>query len=209
MSLVGLIFSGIALAASGTMNIGAGNGINQLTSEVTAGPGSGPQAATVVSVGGSSASAINAATVLANAATSANTASAIVLRDASKNFAANVATVARVKSNGTAPTALVNSNAGVGASCSVSNATDMAGTISLTTGAVASLGGAECAVTFSAAMATAPICILMATNANAINFAVIQGVFLTTSTTVLTLNFATADAVGRAYTWAYQCVETQ
>lgn len=109
----------------------------------------------------------------------------------------------------TAPTAAPNANAGTGASCSVSNATDVAGKISLTTTAVLSNSGAECAVTFNSAYGVAPICTVTPTSANAVVDSVIQGVYFTTSTSALTINFANIDAVGRTYTWAYQCVETQ
>lgn len=109
----------------------------------------------------------------------------------------------------TAPTAVVNANAGTGASCSVANATDAAGTVSLTTTGVASSSGAECAITFNLAYNVAPICSFTPISANAIVDAVIQGTFFTTSTSAATINFANTDAIGRTYQWAYQCIETQ
>jgi hypothetical protein len=109
----------------------------------------------------------------------------------------------------TAPTAVVNSNAGTGALCALSNATDIAGNVSLTTTGVASSSGAECAITFNKAYNTAPVCNFTPTSANAILDAVIQGVFFTNSTTAATINFANTDLVGRTYQWNYQCIETQ
>ena len=109
----------------------------------------------------------------------------------------------------TPTTATVNAKAGTGASCSVVTATDSAGGISLTTTGTASSAGDVCDIVFNMAYNLAPHCSLVPTNANAANFSVVQGVFLSTSTADLTVNFATADAVGRTYTWDYLCVETQ
>ena len=67
-------------------------GITALTGDVTAaGPGS--SAAAVTSVGGVSATNVASGAALANAATDLNTNSAIVKRDASGNFASNIATL--------------------------------------------------------------------------------------------------------------------
>lgn len=107
------------------------------------------------------------------------------------------------------PVATVNSNAGTGATCSAINATDIAGSINLTTAALLSSAGVECSVAFNKAYAVAPICMLSATNANAILDSVVQGVYLTASTTGIAINFANTDAVGRSYSWNYTCIETQ
>lgn len=109
----------------------------------------------------------------------------------------------------TAPTAAPNANAGTGATCSVANATDSSGTISLTTTAVSPASGAQCAVTFNKAYNTAPICILSPANSNASAFAVSSGVYQSSSTSALTVNFGATDAVGHAYVWSYSCIETQ
>lgn len=107
----------------------------------------------------------------------------------------------------TPPTATVNANAGTGASCSLTTASDTKGSVSLTTTAVLSSAGVECDITFNVAYNAAPICVFSPTNNNAANNTVIQGVFFTKSTTKLSVNFATTDAVGRTYTWDYVCIE--
>lgn len=110
----------------------------------------------------------------------------------------------------TAPTVAVNSNAGTGASCSVSNATDSAGRLSLTTGTLATSSGTQCTVTFNKAYGVAPVCVLSPTNANAAANSVTRQIdFPTPSTTVFTINFGIAETAGTAYTWAYHCIETQ
>ena len=109
----------------------------------------------------------------------------------------------------TAPTTTVNANAGTGATCSVSNATDTAGSISLTTTAVASSSGVVCDVNFNKSYNVAPICLIAASNAAAAANTVIQDVYQTTSTTKLSVNFGSADLIGRTYTWMYHCLETQ
>jgi hypothetical protein len=80
--------AGKYLNANGTWGVPTGDGIEQLTGEVTAGPGFGSQVATVVSVDGSSAANIHSAELAANAATNLNTLNTIVKRDASGNFSA-------------------------------------------------------------------------------------------------------------------------
>lgn len=109
----------------------------------------------------------------------------------------------------TAPTAVVNANAGTGATCTVSNATDSAGTINLTTTAVAPGAGDQCDVTFNKVYNVAPVCVFSPANANAAQLAVSSGVYSSTSTSLLSMNFAVTDAVGHAYVWAYHCEETQ
>lgn len=109
----------------------------------------------------------------------------------------------------TAPTATVNANAGTGATCAVSNATDTAGGVSLTTTAVAPASGIECTVNFNKTYGVAPKCHLQATNGNSVLQAVLSGIFTTTSTSQLIVNFANTDATGHAYTFDYLCVETQ
>lgn len=114
-----------------------------------------------------------------------------------------------LSSNATSPSATVNANAGTGASCSVSNATDVAGSISLTTTATAPSSGAQCDINFASSYGVAPICVISGTNNNSILFAVANGDYITTTTTKLTINYANADVVGHANTWAYHCIETQ
>lgn len=109
----------------------------------------------------------------------------------------------------TAPVATVNANAGTGATCSVSNATDTAGNISLTTTAVAPSAGAQCSIAFNAAYGVAPICTVTDTNSNSILFSVTNGVYFTTTTTTLVVNYSNSDAAGHANTMSYHCIETQ
>jgi hypothetical protein len=112
-------------------------------------------------------------------------------------------------SSGTAPTAAPATGAGTSATCTLSHSSDTAGLWALTTTATSPAAGDQCDITFQTAYNTAPICTITANNANAANFAVTSGVYITTSTTKLTVNFATADAVGHAYSWAYQCIQTE
>lgn len=109
----------------------------------------------------------------------------------------------------TAPIATVNANAGTGATCSVSNSTDIAGNISLTTTATSPASGAQCSIAFNKAYNVAPICTVTDTNSNSVLFSVTNGVYFTTTTTTLVINYSNADAVGHANTYAYHCIETQ
>lgn len=109
----------------------------------------------------------------------------------------------------TVPTATVNANAGTGASCTLSNASDTAGTINLTTTATSPASGVQCAVNFNKGYNVAPICSLTPSNANAASIGVSSQVFVSSTTGVLNVNYGVADASGHADTWTYHCIETQ
>ncbi len=109
----------------------------------------------------------------------------------------------------TPPVATVNANAGTGAACSVSQATDHAGKISLTTTIVANANGSQCDVAFNNTFNVAPVCVFSPIESNAAINEVILGTYITTSTTQLSMNFTNADLVGQTYEWSYQCLETQ
>lgn len=115
--------------------------------------------------------------------------------------------VGHFKSTGTSPTATPDANAGTGATCSVSGATDLAGTVQLVTGSGAWAAGAQCAITFNAAYAVAPKCVLTPVNASAAVATV--NLYGTKTTTDLILNFVNADVAATTYEWDYHCVETQ
>lgn len=109
----------------------------------------------------------------------------------------------------TAPTATVNANAGTGATCTVSNATDNAGTINLTTTATTPAAGDQCDINFNKTYNVAPICVVTPANNNAALFSVANGDFFTTTTGTLVVNYANADATGHGNVWSYYCTETQ
>lgn len=109
----------------------------------------------------------------------------------------------------TAPTTTTNANAGSGASSSVSNATDNAGKLSLTTGSASFAAGVQTTVNFNKAYNVAPIVVITPTNNNAIIDAVLRGVYVTSTTAGFSINFNSADITATTYTWNYVIVETQ
>lgn len=109
----------------------------------------------------------------------------------------------------TAPTATVNAHAGTGATCSVSNATDSAGNITLATTATLTATGEQCAINFNLAYNVAPICVAIPSSANAGALAVLQAIYFTSTTAKLSVNFNVASAGINTYTWTYHCIETQ
>lgn len=111
----------------------------------------------------------------------------------------------------TAPTALATVNAGTGASCAITNATDSAGTITITFGSGAFSAGAQCNVTFNKAYNVAPICNASPQNASAANdMGSNHQVYFTSSTSQFTINYGLAqNSVGAVNSWSYRCVETQ
>lgn len=104
----------------------------------------------------------------------------------------------------TAPTATVNANAGTGATCTVANATDTAGLVTITTGSIGVSTGAYCGVNFNKAYGVAPICVLTPASST-----LSTSVYVTSSTTVMTVNFALAGGLTSAYALNYHCLETQ
>lgn len=107
------------------------------------------------------------------------------------------------------PTTTTNANAGTGASSSVSNATDVAGIVNLTTGTLATATGEQVKINFNKAYTTAPIVVITSHNANAATNLVIRGVYATSTTTDFSINFTVAETLGTAYTWYYYVIETQ
>lgn len=108
----------------------------------------------------------------------------------------------------TAPTVAVNANAGVGGTCTLSNASDTAGKINLTTG-TATLSGVQATITFNKTYAVAPMVTLTSANGNAATNLVLAGVFVTSTTTTMVINFATAGVISTAFVWTYHVIETQ
>ena len=104
----------------------------------------------------------------------------------------------------TAPTATVQGNAGTGASCSVNNATDTAGQVSITTGTVGISTGAYCVVNLNTAYGVAPICVLTPANST-----LSTNVYVTGTTSDFTVNFAAAGGISSTYILNYHCIETQ
>lgn len=110
----------------------------------------------------------------------------------------------------TAPTTTTNANAGTGASSSVSNATDTAGKLSLTTGSLATpAAGVQTTVNFNKTYNVAPIVTLTPTNANAAGGVSTLQTFVTSTTSGFSINFGIAGAATTTYTWNYMVIETQ
>lgn len=110
----------------------------------------------------------------------------------------------------TSPTATVNANAGTGATCTLSNATDSAGTINLTTTAVSPATGTQCTINFNKAYGVAPICGIYSASDNSSLFWVSSAINMPDSTTTTAIvRFGATDAVGHTYKFKYLCVETK
>jgi len=109
----------------------------------------------------------------------------------------------------TAPTTTVNANAGTGATCSVTNATDNAGTVTLVTGSAAFASGVQCSINFNLAYNVNPSCVFTPNNVNAALKSVTQSIFFTSSTSAGIVNFGTAELAATTYVWDYHCIETQ
>lgn len=104
----------------------------------------------------------------------------------------------------TAPTALVNANAGTGGSCSVANGTDTAGQITIVTGTVGVSTGDYCDLTFNKTYNVAPICVLTPASST-----LSTSTYVTSSTSVASVNFAVAGGISSTYIMNYNCIETQ
>lgn len=104
----------------------------------------------------------------------------------------------------TAPVATVNANAGTGATCSIANATDTAGQISITTGTLGLSTGSYCSIAFNSAYGVSPICVLTPASAT-----LSTSVYVTRTTGAMAVNFAVAGGLSSTYVMNYHCVETQ
>lgn len=104
----------------------------------------------------------------------------------------------------TAPVATVQAGAGTGAACSVANATDVAGQISVTTGTLGLSTGSYCQIAFNQTFGVAPICLLTPSNST-----LSTSVYVTSTTTTMDLNFAAAGGISSTYLINYHCIETQ
>lgn len=110
----------------------------------------------------------------------------------------------------TAPTTTINANAGTGATSTVSNATDSAGTVNLTLGSVGTLSsGIQTTVNFNTAYNVAPIVVLTPANATAASNTSVFGIYTTSTTSGFSVNFATAGVALSALQFSYTVIETQ
>jgi hypothetical protein len=128
--------------------------------------------------------------------------------DATTALGLRVSAGGHIRSTGTAPTAAPSVNAGTGASCAMTHATDIAGTLTLTTTAVSPGAGAECTVTFHNAYITAPVCVWWPAGSGAATQLVLSGVYMTTTTSQAAVNFTNSDVSGHTYVYNYHCLET-
>lgn len=115
-----------------------------------------------------------------------------------------VAAGGHLRSSGTSPTAVVDANAGTGATASVSNASDVAGLLELVTGTTAA-SGSQVEVQFDVAYSIAPRVQLTPRNSDG----AIQGanMYITSTTTGFTVNAVVALADSTTYQWDYFVME--
>lgn len=104
----------------------------------------------------------------------------------------------------TAPTVTADASAGTGATASMLNATDTAGKVSITTGTIGISTGSYATVTFDKAYAVAPIVILTPASST-----LSTSVYVTSTTTTFSVNFAVAGGITSTYILNYQVIETQ
>lgn len=104
----------------------------------------------------------------------------------------------------TAPTVVADAAAGTGASASVTNATDVAGQISITTGTLGISTGSYATITFNKVYGVAPIIILTPASGT-----LSTSVYVTSTTTTFSINFAVAGGISSTYLINYNIIETQ
>lgn len=110
----------------------------------------------------------------------------------------------------TAPIATVNANAGTGATSTVANATDVAGIVNLTLGSIATpASGVQTTINFNTAYTTAPIVVITPSNAITASNMAAFGVYIGSTTSGFTINFATAGVALDVLQWHYHIIETQ
>lgn len=102
----------------------------------------------------------------------------------------------------TPPTAAPDTSAGTGATCTVSNSTDIRGKVQVVTGTIGLSTGSYCTVTFNSAYGSAPICVLTPSGST-----LSTNVYVSSTTTTLSINFAVAGGITSTYNINYQCME--
>lgn len=113
-----------------------------------------------------------------------------------------------LKSNQTSsPTISLSSNLGTGSTGSILSATDVAGVLTLTTGALSIAAGIEASIVFAQAYSLAPVVLITPTNSAAALFT--GGAFIGASISGFNINFAVAGAALTTYNWNYFVIETQ
>lgn len=115
-----------------------------------------------------------------------------------------VMTPNHVRSMGPTPTSAPTANTGSTGSCTLTNATDLAGQVTIITDGSGIAAGNNCDITFQQAYVTAPICVI--THANNPPSAVVP--YVTATTTDLTINFGAAASATDEFVFNYHCFET-
>jgi hypothetical protein len=113
----------------------------------------------------------------------------------------------------TVPTTGILPGAGTSATIVVTNinpkSTDVCGRVTITTGTGAVATGGYGTVTFNRTYASTPIVIITPASANSAQAESLYGVYVTTSTTGFTINFASPAVTSTAFAFNYMVLETQ
>lgn len=106
----------------------------------------------------------------------------------------------------TSPVATVDANAGAGATCNISKATDTAFHLEVTPD-VGAVAGSQCSVAFDKTYVSAPVCTFSPTDANSGANAVQS--YETTTATTWVINFGVAGSTGVTYGYDVHCLESK
>lgn len=102
------------------------------------------------------------------------------------------------------PTIAADAGAGTGATASLAKATDIAGEITINTGTLGVSTGSYATITFNKACGVAPIIVLTPANGT-----LSSSVYVTSTTTTFSVNFAVAGGITSTYVINYHVLETQ
>lgn len=108
----------------------------------------------------------------------------------------------------TAPTVVADPASGTLASASLSNATDLAGQVTLTTGSAAWATGSQLHVTFAKPYTTPPMIVLEPASSDTALSTAAKSRYITRDANGFSLNFAVADVAAKTYVWNYHVIET-
>lgn len=102
------------------------------------------------------------------------------------------------------PTIVADAGAGTGATASLARATDVAGEITINTGTLGVSTGSYATITFNKAYSVAPIVLLTPASGT-----LSTSVYVTSTTTTFSVNFAVAGGISSTYVLNYHIIETQ
>ena len=124
------------------------------------------------------------------------------------NVGGNIIIGGHIISTGNTPTSIVNSNAGAGASSTLTNASNTSGIVTLQSGTSGWKSGDQIDINFTKSSQPIPKSVIITPlNASTSLDASLNGVYIQKTDTGFSINFANPDTKSNLYSWNYFVVQ--